>query len=84
MMLLVIALLATVTFDGILETPLWAYVDIAIIDTPDKSLLWTFFGFSEGGGAAFRPHHRTCNVHIAVYCGIFIDLQGHGVATRGK
>src|SRR5262249_4566592 len=39
MMLLVIALLATVTFDGILETPLWAYVDTAIIDSPDDSFL---------------------------------------------
>ena len=53
MMLLVIALLATVTFDGILETPLWAYVDTAIIDSPDDSLLWTFFGFSEAGALRF-------------------------------
>ena len=52
MMLLVIALLATVTFDGLLETPLWAYVDVTIINTPDDSLLWTFFGFSEA--AALR------------------------------
>jgi hypothetical protein len=52
MMLLVIALLATVTFDGMLETPLWAYVDVAIINAPDDSLLWTFFGFSEA--AALR------------------------------
>jgi len=52
MVLLVISLLATVTFDGLLETPLWAYVDIAIINTPDDSLLWAFFGFSEA--AALR------------------------------
>ena len=52
MMLLVIALLATVTFDGLLETPLWAYVDVAVINTPDDSLLWTFFDFSEA--AALR------------------------------
>jgi hypothetical protein len=53
MMLLVIALLATVTFDGILETPLWAYVDVTIIDAPDDSLLWTFFGFSEAAALRF-------------------------------
>jgi hypothetical protein len=52
MMLLVIALLATVTFDGLLETPLWATVDVAIINAPDDSLLWTSFGFSEA--AALR------------------------------
>ena len=57
MMLLVIALLATVTFDGMLETPLWAYVDVAIINTPDNSLLWTFFGFSEA--AALRVTRTT-------------------------
>jgi hypothetical protein len=53
MMLLVIALLATVTFDGILDTPLWAYMDTTIIDSPDDSLLWTFFGFSEGAALRF-------------------------------
>jgi hypothetical protein len=53
MMLLVIALLATVTFDGILETPLWAYVDVTIIDSPDDSLLWTLFGFSEAAALRF-------------------------------
>jgi hypothetical protein len=53
MMLLVVALLATVTFDGILETPLWAYVDTAIIDSPDDSFLWTVFGFSEAAALRF-------------------------------
>jgi len=53
MMLLVIALLATVTFDGILETPLWAHVDTAIIDSPDDSFLWTVFGFSEAAALRF-------------------------------
>src|SRR5436190_499651 len=48
-MLLVIVLLATVTFDGILETPLWARVDIAVIDAPDDSMLWTAFNLSEAG-----------------------------------
>jgi hypothetical protein len=53
MMLLVIALLATVTFDGILETPLWAYVDVAIINAPDDSFLWMFFDFSEAAALRF-------------------------------
>ncbi len=53
MMMLVIALLATVTFDGILETPLWAYVDTAIIDAPDDSPLWTVFSFSEAAALRF-------------------------------
>jgi hypothetical protein len=53
MMLLVIALLATVTFDGILETPLWAHVDIAIINAPDDSFLWEIFDFSEAPALRF-------------------------------
>jgi hypothetical protein len=32
MVALVVALLATVTFDGLLETPLWARVDLAVLD----------------------------------------------------
>jgi hypothetical protein len=32
MVALVVALLATVTFDGLLETPLWARIDVAILD----------------------------------------------------
>jgi hypothetical protein len=42
-----------VTFDGILETPLWAYVDTAIIDSPDDSFLWKIFGFSEAAALRF-------------------------------
>jgi hypothetical protein len=52
-MMLVIAVLATVTFDGLLETPLWAYVDTAIIDAPDDSILWKVFSFSEAGALRF-------------------------------
>jgi hypothetical protein len=48
-MLLVVALLATVTFDGMLDTPLWARVDVAIIDAPDDSWLWTVLDLSEAG-----------------------------------
>src|SRR5262249_59983091 len=32
MVALVVGLLATVTFDGLLETPLWARVDVAVLD----------------------------------------------------
>lgn len=45
---LIVALLSTVTFDGMLETPLWAHVDIAVINAPDDSILWTVFSLSEG------------------------------------
>jgi hypothetical protein len=41
MVALVIALLATVTFDGFLETPVWARVDAAILNAPYDSALWT-------------------------------------------
>jgi hypothetical protein len=47
MVALVIALLATVTFDGFLETPLWARVDLAILDAPEDSFLWTIFDLRE-------------------------------------
>jgi hypothetical protein len=47
MVALVIALLATVTFDGFLETPLWARVDVAILDSPLESPLWTTFNLRE-------------------------------------
>lgn len=51
-MLLVVALLATVTFDGVLETPLWARVDVAILGAPDESFLWTVLDLGEA--AALR------------------------------
>jgi hypothetical protein len=44
---LVVALLATVTFDGFLETPLWAQLDLCILDAPPDSSLWTIFKLSE-------------------------------------
>jgi hypothetical protein len=47
MVALTIALLATVTFDGLLETPLWARLDAAILDLPDDSILWTTLGLRE-------------------------------------
>jgi hypothetical protein len=47
MIALVIALLATVTFDGFLETPLWAQVDLRILDAPPESPLWTVLSLSE-------------------------------------
>ena len=44
---LVIALLATVTFDGLLETPLWARIDVAILEAPADSFLWTVLDLRE-------------------------------------
>ena len=49
MVALVIALLATVTFDGFLETPLWAQVDVATFEAASEfdSLSWTLLGLRE-------------------------------------
>jgi hypothetical protein len=44
---LVIALLATVTFDGFLETPLWGRIDLGILNAPSDSPLWTTLNLSE-------------------------------------
>jgi hypothetical protein len=44
---LVIALLATVTFDGLLETPLWARIDAAVLEAPADSFLWTTLDLRE-------------------------------------
>jgi hypothetical protein len=84
MMLLVITLLATVTFDGMLETPLWAYADVAIINAPDDSLLWTFFGFSEAAALRFA---RTAGLVLFILLFIAVYLSTCRVmaaATRGK
>jgi hypothetical protein len=47
MVTLVIAVLATVTFDGFLETPVWARLDAAILDAPLDSPLWTVLDLRE-------------------------------------
>lgn len=44
---LVVALLATVTFDGFLETPFWAQLDLRILDAPPDSSLWMILELSE-------------------------------------
>jgi len=84
MMLLVIALLATVTFDGILETPLWARVDIAVIDAPDDSVLWTVFNFSEAGALRLA---RTIGLVLFVVlfsAAYLLACKGMATATGGK
>src|SRR5258706_9897673 len=63
---LVVALLATVTFDGLLETPLWARIDVAIIDTPDESFLWSVLHLSEA--AALRWAH---SLGLVLFVGFF-------------
>jgi hypothetical protein len=50
---LIVALLATVTFDGFLETPLWAQVDLGILDAPADSPLWTRLNLSEDQAVRF-------------------------------
>jgi hypothetical protein len=84
MMLLVIALLATITFDGILETPLWAYVDITIINAPDDSILWMFFDFSEAAALRFG---RTIGLmlFVALFSAAYLSAcKVMAAATGGK
>jgi hypothetical protein len=47
MVALVIALLATVTFDGFLETPLWARVDFSVLDSASDSSFWAVLSLRE-------------------------------------
>src|SRR6266540_2307718 len=47
MVALVIAHFAIVTFDGFLETPLWARVDLAVLDWASDSSFWTALGLRE-------------------------------------
>jgi hypothetical protein len=84
MMLLVIALLATVTFDGMLETPLWARVDIAVIDAPDDSMLWTLFHLSEAGALRLA---RTIGLvlFVAMFSAAYLlACKAMAMATGGK
>jgi hypothetical protein len=47
MVALVVALLATVTFDGFLETPLWARADLAVLNAAPDSVLAAALGLRE-------------------------------------
>jgi hypothetical protein len=47
MVALVIALLATVTFDGLLETPLWSRVDFAVLDWASEPWVEATLGLRE-------------------------------------
>jgi hypothetical protein len=47
MVALVITLLATVTFDGLLETPIWARIDLAVLDWASESPFWTGLNLRE-------------------------------------
>jgi len=75
MVALVIALLATVTFDGVLETPLWARIDVAILDLPPESPVWTTFGLRED--QALRAA-RT----LALPCFVAIFTAGYLLVCR--
>jgi len=82
-MMLVIALLATVTFDGLLETPPMARIDIAIIDAPDESFLWSVLHLSEAG--ALRLAHTVGLVlFIACFAAAYLLFCKLMVAASGK
>jgi hypothetical protein len=70
MVALVIALLATVTFDGFLETPLWARIDLAILDAPEDSFLWTIFDLREDQAIRLA---RT----VALACFVLLFVGGY-------
>ncbi len=47
MTFLILALLSTVTFDGLLETWVWAQIDVAILASPLDSFIWTALNLRE-------------------------------------
>jgi hypothetical protein len=75
MVALVIALLATVTFDGFLETPLWARLDVAILNAPLESPLWTTFNLREEEALRWA---RT----LALPCFVLVFLAGYLLVCR--
>jgi hypothetical protein len=91
MVALTIALLATVTFDGFLETPVWARIDAAVLDAASEmdSVFWTVFGLREDQSVQLV---RTAGLiacvllFIAVYAAIcWLSLwvsRERGVGTR--
>jgi hypothetical protein len=73
MVALTIALLATVTFDGFLETPLWARIDLAILDAPEDSFLWTIFDLREDQAIRLaRTVALACFVLLFVGCYLLV------------
>jgi len=83
-MLLVVTLLATVTFDGLLETPLWARVDIAVLDAPDDSVLWTVFNFSDAGALRFERSIGLL-LFVALFCAAYLSIcKAMALAAGGK
>ncbi len=81
--LLVVTLLATVTFDGMLETPLLARVDVAVIDTPDDSFLWTVLHLSEAG-ALRLVHSIGLLAFVALFSGAYLLICRAMVAIAGE
>lgn len=62
----VVAMLSTVTFDGLLETPLWGAIDESILNRPDNSPLWTVLFLTDGGALRLG---RT--VGLILFVGLF-------------
>ena len=87
---LVIALLATVTFDGFLETPLWAQVDLRILDAPPQSPLWTVLNLSEnqalrlGRTAGLLAFVALFNAVYYLICRLVAVMTGETRADVGK
>jgi hypothetical protein len=80
--MLVIGLLATVTFDGIIETPPWARLERAILDSAADTTFWFRLGL---GDAAVVQAARTVAIvgcialFVAAYwlvCGVAASLSG--------
>jgi hypothetical protein len=87
---LVIALLATVTFDGFLETPLWAQIDLRILDAPAQSPLWTVLNLSEdqalqlGRTAGLLAFVALFNAVYYLICRLVAVMTGAMRANTGK
>jgi hypothetical protein len=86
---LVIGLLATVTFDGIIATPPWARLEGAILDSAADTTFWFRLGL---GDAAVVQAARTLAVvgcialFVAAYwlvCGVAASLSGDSSINTG-
>jgi hypothetical protein len=86
---LVIAVLATVTFDGLLETPLWARLDLAVLEAPDDSFLWTVLNLREEGALrllrtlALPPFVAVFALAFILVCRAMAALAAEPFATTG-
>ena len=73
MVALVVLFLATVTFDGFLETPLWAEVDWRILNSPADAFIWTVLDLGEIQALRIA---RTLGLalFVAVFLGVYFQF----------